>query len=169
MTWTLERPRAVEIDLAATQQSPPNRLSATRDPAQVTAGDLMTSPTRTVDAADSLWHAAQRLFEAGLQTRLVVLDDRRPVGVIDERRLAEAWPHGPFASRHRTVGQITSGSVPTVLPEVSAARVAAIMYDRGVDAVPVVDRRGNVVGLVTAQDILGVLARYDPSPLLGLR
>jgi CBS domain-containing protein len=89
--------------------------------------------------------------------------------VIDERRLAEAWPHGPFASRHRTVGQITSGSVPTVFPEVSATRVAAIMYDRGVDAVPVVDRRGNVVGLVTAQDILGVLARYDPSPLLGLR
>ena len=161
MTATLERARTVEVDKTPTDRPISEAPPAALHLARVTAGDLMTSPVRLIDAEESLWHAAQRLLEAGPDTRFVVLDDRRPVGVIDQRTLAEAWPHGPFASRHRTVGRITPGRVRTVFPEVGAAQVAAIMHDHGVDAVPVVDRRGNVIGLVTAQDLLGVFARLN--------
>jgi CBS domain-containing protein len=117
----------------------------------------MTSQVATIGADESLWLAALRL-ETEPHSHLVVLDDRRPVGVIDEQVLAQSWPLGPFTSRHRSVGQITPGRVHTVLPEVSAARVASIMFTDGVDVVPVVDRRGKVIGLVTVRDLIRLVA-----------
>ena len=47
------------------------------------------------------------------------------------------------------------------MPHVTISRVAAIMHFEGIDAVPVVDRREKVLGLVTATEIIRLVARGD--------
>lgn len=49
------------------------------------------------------------------------------------------------------------------MPHVSVSRVAAIMHVEAVDAVPVVDRAGKVLGLVSTADLVRLLAGQDAS------
>jgi CBS domain-containing protein len=49
-------------------------------------------------------------------------------------------------------------------PDVSVSRVAAIIHVEGIDAVPVVDRTGKVLGVVTAADLIRLLAGPDALP-----
>ena len=49
-------------------------------------------------------------------------------------------------------------------PDVSVSQVAAIIHVEGIDAVPVVDRTGKVLGVVTAADLIRLLAGADALP-----
>ena len=104
--------------------------------------------------------AALRLGD-GSRRRLVVLDEGRLAGVIDEKTLTDHWPRIPFVAPERTLDTIVPGRVHAVVSHVTISRVAAIMHFEGVDAVPVVDRRGKVLGLVTPTEIIRLLARGD--------
>jgi CBS-domain-containing membrane protein len=57
---------------------------------------------------------------------------------------------------------VAAGRVRCARPHDAITTVAAIMRDDVTDAVPVINDRGNVVGVVTATDILDLLAGYDP-------
>jgi CBS-domain-containing membrane protein len=57
---------------------------------------------------------------------------------------------------------VAAGRIRCAQPQDPITTVAAIMRDDGTDAVPVINERGNVIGVVTATDILYLLARYDP-------
>ena len=129
----------------------------------VTAGEIMSSPVGVIDVDESLWHAALRP-SGGNRDRFAVLDRGRLVGVIDEKILTDHWPRLPFAARERTLRRVVSGRVHAVMPHVSVSRVAAIMHVEGVDAVPVVDRAGKVLGVVTAADLIRLLAGADALP-----
>jgi CBS-domain-containing membrane protein len=58
---------------------------------------------------------------------------------------------------------VAAGRVRCARPQDPITTVAAIMRDEATDAVPVINDRGNVIGVVTATDILDLLARYDPT------
>jgi CBS domain-containing protein len=137
----------------------------------LTAGEAMSGPPEVIDADESMWQAARRLGD-GSHRRLVVLDEGRLAGVIDEKTLTDHWPRIPFFAQERTLRTLVPGRVHAVMPHVTISRVAAIMHFEGADAVPVVDRRGKVLGLVTATEIIRLLARGDasaqsPSPAPG--
>ena len=63
---------------------------------------------------------------------------------------------------------MTVGRVHSVLPQAAVSKVAEIMLDDAVDAVPVVTPRGVVVGLVTRRDLIELIARL-PTPPPGSR
>lgn len=58
-----------------------------------------------------------------------------------------------------------TGDLPALTPEAPAAEAARMIAARGVGSVPVQDRHGRVVGLVSERDIVRVVA----SRSLGLR
>lgn len=126
------------------------------------AGDVMTTPVAIIDATASMWEAARRLFGKG-ETHLVVVDGTRPVGILNETVLALQWPCGPLRAYRQEVRDVTVGRVHSVLPQVAISKVAKIMLDDAVDAVPVVTQRGVVVGLVTRRDLIEFIARL-PTP-----
>lgn len=129
-------------------------------PAPVTAGEIMSSPAEVIDVDESLWQAALRLSD-GRDRQLVVLDRGRLVGVIDEKILTDHWPCVPFTARDRTLRRVVPGRVHAVMPHVGVSRVAATMHMEAVDAVPVVDRAGKVLGLVTAAKLIRLLDRGE--------
>jgi CBS domain-containing protein len=114
------------------------------------ASDAMTPSPVTVHANASMWSAWDRLRAAGTRHLVVVDDSRRPVGVLDDRTLAMEWPPGPMGARRTPVHVLLRGAGrPRVHGADDVATVARIMLDADVDAVPVVDRDGRLLGLVT--------------------
>ncbi len=124
-----------------------------------TAAQVMTRSPSTVDAQASLY-AAWGLLHGDSHRRLVVIDeDVRPIGVLDERDIALEWPPGPFGAHHLPVCRLLrlhAGA--RVRADDDVAHVAATMLHARQDAVPVVDEDGRLLGLVTVWQCLQLLA-----------
>ena len=115
-----------------------------------TAADVMTRFPPTVHRSASMWTAWNRLHRKRTQ-HLVVVDDRqRPVGVLDERTIALEWPPGPLGAHRTPVHTLLRDRLrPRVRGGDDVAAVARTMLGARADAVPVVDRDGRLVGLIT--------------------
>jgi CBS domain-containing protein len=105
--------------------------------------------------------AAEVLVRAGV-TEAVVVDSRRhPIGIVEEADLlAAAAEPGP----RRTVGELMSAVAITLVETASIATAAALIARDRICAVPVVDSRGRVIGVLTPFDLVGWLA---PPPSSG--
>ena len=124
-----------------------------------TASQVMSRQPRTIDAQASLFSAWGQLH--GEHNRhLVVIDDGvRPIGVLDERDIAMAWPPGPLGAHHLPVYKLLRFRTrPRVRAEDDVAMVAAVMLNAREDALPVVDDDGRLLGLVTVWQCLELLA-----------
>jgi CBS domain-containing protein len=131
--------------------------------------DVMTRPVLTTTPQTPVKDAAITLADHGI-TLLPVLDnDDRLVGVLtdvvrkrippDPRR--GAW-HGNQSgpAPPATVGEVVSSPSLTAYPSTHAAELAAMMIDRGLRSVPVVDQ-DQLVGIVTRRDLVRIIARDD--------
>ena len=123
----------------------------------LSAADVMSAPIITVSADETLW-AAWGLIHRGGFRHLVVVEGLRCVGVLDDRRIASAWPLGPLSIDRSRVRDVIPARVHCATTRTPVAELARIMLDEGTDAVPVTGARGEVVGLVTVTDLLAVLA-----------
>jgi CBS domain-containing protein len=90
------------------------------------------------------------LHHARLRHLVVVDDHHRPVGVLDERTIALEWPSGPLSARRTPVHTLLRGRArPRVRGDQDVEGIARTMLGAGADALPVVDRDGRLIGLIT--------------------
>jgi len=85
---------------------------------------------------------------------LVVCEAGHVVGVLDDRAVFAQWPMGPLALRRNRVGDVMAPRTRCVFLDVEVREVATVMVEDAVDAVPVIDDDGTVLGIVTATDII---------------
>ena len=126
--------------------------------------DFSQRPATTVLASDSVRSAAQRMKLAGLGS-LIVVEDGRPVGIVTDRDLVlEILGKRLDASAVR-VGEVMSKALYTVHQDAPVREAVRLMARRGVRRLPVVDDKGDVVGVVAADD-LAMLAIGELSSLV---
>ena len=144
-----------------------------------TVQDVMTRDVVAVRGATPFKELVRLLNEHRI-TALPVLDDtgRVVVGVVSETDLAlkEVAPlreaHTPVfeTTEHRverakaaslTAADLMTAPAVTAGPDELVAAAARRMYDRSVKRLPVVDRGGALVGIVTRGDLLKVFLRSD--------
>jgi CBS domain-containing protein len=130
-----------------------------RNPSSITARDLMSTPVQMIDADATMAQAWSRMLEGG-HRHLVVCSRGRCSGVLDDRTLFAHWPTGPFGLEASPVRDLLRPRTSCVLPSASAATVASIMATQDVDAVPVTDEGGHVVGVVTGSDLAAAVAEH---------
>jgi acetoin utilization protein AcuB len=123
----------------------------------LTAADVMSSPVVTVSTTDSLWDAWGLIYRSGFR-HLVVVEGTRCVGVLDDRRIVTEWPLGPAMPHRRSVGDVVSRRWRIVVATTPVHDLARIMLEERIDSIPVVNDRGEAVGLVTASDLLALVA-----------
>lgn len=116
------------------------------------ARDVMSAPALTVRPSATLWEAWRLMMSSGLR-HLVICEEGSVVGVIDDRAVFAQWPMGPLALRRNHVGEVMRPRTRCVDPNVDLRYVAVVMVEDDVDAVPVIDDFGAVLGIVTASDI----------------
>ena len=126
----------------------------------VTVADIMSRPVLTVEVDETLWDAWQLLFVSGLR-HLVVLDrDGSSMGVLSDRNvLAEVPATAEYLGRRRVSEVLAQVPSAFTLPTASPLDVAEVMAANAVEAVPVVDDAGRLVGIVTEFDIVRWVAR----------
>jgi CBS domain-containing protein len=126
----------------------------------VVVADLMSRPVLTVEVGESLWDAWQLLFVSGLR-HLVVLDaNGSSLGVLSDRSILAEVPATADPLSRRLVGDVLA-MVPlvSVLPDDEPLTAARVMVSNTVEAVPVLDREGRLLGIVTESDIVRWLVR----------
>lgn len=127
----------------------PESLSIMRS---MTAGELMSSPVETIQAATPANEAAKRMQEGNIR-RLLVVEDQEPVGVISV---------SDFISELASKGQVKRDKVSDVMSDaylvcrdktpVTAATRA--MTDTGWRSVVVADAHGKPLGIFSGLDLL---------------
>ena len=125
----------------------------------VTARMIMSSPVLTVSPDASPWSARTLMIEHGVR-HLVVVAGGHCVGVLDDREVFAQWPVGPLALRRQRIAGMIRPRTSCVLADADVRQVALVMVQDRVDAVPVVDEAGDVIGVVTGEDVARAVARW---------
>jgi len=127
---------------------------------EVHIADIMSNPVLTVEVTESLWDAWQLLFVSGLRHLVVINEDGACLGVLSDRNILAEVP-----ATSENLGKRQVREVLAMVPLVSASPMqsplvaARIMADNAIEAVPVLDDRNRLVGIVTEFDIVRWLVR----------
>ena len=121
--------------------------------------EAMSTPAISVAPSASVSAAWSLMLTTGLR-HLVVVEDGLCMGLVDDRSVFAQWPMGPLALRRKQVRNLIRASTAAVLPDDDVQTAAAVMMRDGVDAVPVVDTDGVVLGIVTGGDIACAVAAH---------
>jgi len=139
--------------------------------------ELMTTDVLTVSPETPLKDVAELLAARGISGAPVVDDAGRLLGVVSEadilakeRRpphqtgLAKLLGHDESPSRKasaRTAGEAMTSPALTIVADRRVDAAAALMLDRGVNRLPVVDGAGTLVGIVTRADLVRAFVHTD--------
>ncbi|MBU0514922.1 MAG: KpsF/GutQ family sugar-phosphate isomerase [Proteobacteria bacterium] len=116
---------------------------------------MVTGPkVPTIGPAATLEEVVRVVDEGDLGTALVVEDQGRLQGIITDGDLRRALRRGrdvhDLAARDLMTAQPA-----TVGPDLRAAQALTLMESKGITALPVVDSRGRILGIVHLHDVLG--------------
>lgn len=158
---------------------------------RVRVAELMTRNVMCVEPSMSLETLTTLLLEHGISGAPVIDEDRRPIGMISKSDLVRQhyesemgleledftiespetgfeYQLGPGFHAQRitrqTVGEVMMPLSFTVPETASLARAAGLMAFEGIHRVPVVDRKGRVVGILSTLDVLRWLAGQSGYP-----
>ena len=108
-----------------------------------------------------LGEAAKLMADYHVGSLVVVVDrerERVPVGIITDRDLTLAVLAKGVDPRTLEVGEVMSGELVTVREEDSVTEVLRVMRERGVRRVPVLATDGALIGIVSIDDVLDIVA-----------
>ena len=121
--------------------------------------DVMTEPTVTESATDSLRAAAERMWRRQTGS-LLVTEQGHLTGIITERDILRAVALGADPDR-TTVDEIMTADVFTVPPHMPLQQAAREMAVRWIRHLPVM-AGGRVLGVVSMRDVTGVFGALAP-------
>ncbi len=116
---------------------------------------------RNVDQAEldeAIWQAAERMHQRGVGALIVVDEEQTPVGIITDRDIVErvvAVGRDPQSTRVREV----MTAAPTVVrDDIGLHAALEKMRAHGVRRLPIVNDYEQLVGLITLDDVVMLLA-----------
>ena len=128
-------------------------------------GDLMSREVVALSPKDSLRDAYTKMLKNGFR-HVVVLEGSKLVGILSDRDVMTRAvkdakgldvPAIPIA-------EVMAINLLTCRPEATVGKAAGIMVTAKIDALPVVDALGTLVGIVTSTDMLSYLAEHGNAP-----
>ncbi len=127
--------------------------------------DIMTSPAIVV-TPNTTAPAANALMKQHCIRHLPVVENGRLVGIVSQGDLRQASITAAinsdsyelhFMLDRLTVGKIMTRKVFTVTPEAFIVHAVELMTEKKIAGLPVVEKDGSVVGIITESDLLKML------------
>lgn len=115
--------------------------------------DIMTRAVRTCGRSASLAEAAMIMWHNNCGIVPVVETDGKAVGVITDRDICMAWATRPLEGDKTRVGAVMTGQLFTCRPEDPVRKALQTMAHHKVRRLPVVDRQGRLVGVLSLNDL----------------
>lgn len=124
----------------------------------MSVGRICIREVDLADANETVWAAAERIRQRAVGT-LVILDDaKRPVGIVTDRDLVERVLAAGRDPNTTQVCDIMTGELKTIAEDDSIESALALMRSGRFRRLPVVDHQGKLVGLLSLDDVLILLA-----------
>jgi acetoin utilization protein AcuB len=127
--------------------------------------DWMSTDVVTIDVSAKIQEAINMLMDHHI-SMLPVMEEGRLVGVVTDRDLKHASPSDAclldfqnimYHVSRIEVGSIMSTNPITVPPDLTIEETAEILLSHNISGVPVVDRAGQIVGVITKDNIFSAL------------
>ena len=125
------------------------------DAKTITVGDVMTKSVISVDASMTINETAKMMEDAKVGA-VIIMDNNTPIGIVTDRDFAVKVAAHAYQITS-PVKEIMSSPLLAISSDESVRAAADLMHDRGVRKLPVIDDE-NVVGMITATDIVNLLA-----------
>jgi CBS domain-containing protein len=124
----------------------------------MSAGRICVRDVDLADPGESAWEAAARMHQRAVGALVVLNDSREPIGIITDRDLVERVLSPCTDPQSTPVSEIMTPSPKTISEDDSIEAALTLMRSGRFRRLPVVDRDGKLVGLLTLDDILMLLA-----------
>lgn len=132
-----------------------NDMCKMTDGKTTTIADVMTKSVISVDATITVNEAAKMMEDAKVGA-VIVMEDNSPVGIVTDRDFSVKVVAHAYQITD-PVKQIMSSPLFSIGSDEPVRIAADLMHDRGIRKLPVIDD-GKVVGIITATDIVNLLA-----------
>jgi CBS domain-containing protein len=129
------------------------------DPWRAHVSSIVKRPPVTLGPQQSVSAAAELMSRERISS-LLIWSEGSELGILTDRDL-RSRVLGAGRSADVPISEVMTTPVVSVEPDATGAEVLSLMLERGVHHVPVVDRDGTLVGVVTDTDLLG-LERTTP-------
>ena len=132
------------------------------------AYQVMTRAVLTLREKDTVESAWRRLVARGVRQAPVLEPARGVVGLVSERELLtviDLEGKTPTGGLGRSVGEVMASPVICADPVTDVRRIARVLLETGLTALPVVDEAGMLVGIVSRGDILRAVLSDPPLSL----
>ena len=117
--------------------------------------EIMSAPVLTIELSDSLWDAWQMLSVSGLRHLIVLGRDSECLGVLSDRQILAEIPATSDHLGSLHVSDLISQTTRVFLtPEHTPRQAAALMREHDLEAMPVCDDHGKIIGIVTQTDLV---------------
>ncbi len=117
--------------------------------------EVMTREVCTVRKDESVLSLARKMIEFGVGSA-VVIENGRPIGIVTEKDLISKIVARDKIPSRVLIKDVMTSPVITIKPNTSLREAADIMIKKGIRRLPVVDDSGELVGIITDNDILSV-------------
>jgi CBS domain-containing protein len=146
--------------------------------------NVMTTDVLTVQPETTLKQLAELLAARGISGAPVVDENRHILGVVSEAdilakereprrlsRLERLRGHDPLDSKAtaRSAGEAMTSPAVTIGADRPVDAAAALMLDRSINRLPVIDAEGLLVGIVTRADLVRAFASSDEQIVREIR
>jgi len=125
------------------------------DAKTITISDVMTKSVISVDAALTINETAKMMEDAKVGA-VIVMENNVPVGIVTDRDFSVKVAAHAYQITE-PVKQIMSSPLFSINSDESVRIAADLMHQRKIRKLPVIDD-GNVVGIITATDIVNLLS-----------
>ncbi|MFQ3318999.1 MAG: CBS domain-containing protein [Natronomonas sp.] len=120
-------------------------------------GQLMTEPVLTVEPEALVDEIADAMLQEGIKSIVAIDDDCEPIGILTSTDFVDIVAQGTPKTK-TTVGDHMTTDIITTATDVPIPRVASRMVEHDISHIPVVDKDGTAIGIISATDLTDYVA-----------
>lgn len=117
--------------------------------------EIMTRNVCKANIDENVHSIAKKMVEYGVGSTVIV-DGKKPVGIVTEKDLIVKVVAKNKSPASVKVKEVMSSPLITIKPTTSVREAADIMKKKGIRRLPVVNDAGELIGIITDNDILSI-------------
>ena len=133
----------------------------------MSVGRICVREVDLVDQSETAWQAAERMHQRAVGTLVVLSDTQEVIGIVTDRDLVERVLAVGRDPNTTMVGDVMTHAPKTVSEDASIESALSLMRNGRFRRLPVVDAQAKLVGLLSLDDVLMLLAE-EFTPIGGL-
>jgi CBS domain-containing protein len=118
----------------------------------ITVKDVMVKKIITMDAKRSIADAARMMKKHEIGSVIIVNGRKQAIGIVTERDMVRKAMAKEMSPKE-PLSRIMSKAIYTIAPETELEDAARVMIGNGVRRLPVIDKKGVLVGIISDDDM----------------